>query len=293
MFNLFSDRGYKSYIQDTLHFMKVYGKNFTMNFFLINSLFILINAFVGHYFLGSFREDLLAGKFSKMFLEYGLFALIYYLFSMTVFSFPPIYSRLLLHREDTTQPIHVSEILKEYKSILGKMFKFHLYLLLWLFLFLLAVILCVVTIIGIPALAILIPFFFIWMQYSYYHYLYHDIPLTKSTGVSYKLLKQNFWPIAGSFLALFVLTTLLNTIFAFIPIGIEYIASVTTASGEFSWVKSLTDSNANLFVKVYTDMINAFFLLVQLTAICVMFYSQHASQMKVANEIDQIGAQDA
>ena len=290
MFNLFSDRGYKSYIQDTLHFMKLYGKNYVLNFFLINIVFILINAFVGHYFLSSFRDDLLAGKFSKMLFEYGLFALVYYLFSMTVFSFPPIYARLLVDREDKTLPIHATEILKEYKSILGKMFKFHGYLILWIFLFLIGIVLCIVTLIGIPALLILIPFFFVWMQFSYYNYLYHNVPLTKSMGVSYKLLKKDFWPIAGSFLALILITTILGTVFGFIPLGFEYIASITTSSGEFSWAKSLTENNSNLLIKVYTDVINAFFMLIQLTAIIIMFFTQQATQIKVANEIDQIGS---
>lgn len=289
MYNLFSTRAYKSYINDTLHFMKVYGKNYILNFFIINVLFILINSFVGHYFLNTFREDLMAGEFSKMFLEYGLFILVYYIFSMTVLTFPPIYARLLLEKEDKSEKIHFREILKEYKSLLGKIVKFHLYLIVWVILFILSFVVCAITIIGIPALVILIPFFLVWMQFSYYNYLYHDVPLTKSTGEGYRQIKKDFWPIAGSFLAVLFITTILSSVFSFIPATFSYAASVTTGSGEYSWVTSLTESNNNLLAQVYSNLINAFFLLIQLTSIVVMFYTQRAKEIKVTNEIDQIG----
>ena len=292
MYNLFSTRAYKSYMNDTLHFMKVYGKNYILNFFIINILFILLNSFVSHYFLGSFREDVMDGNFSKMIFEYGLFVVVYYLFSMTVFAFPPIYARLLLDREDKTVKITINELLKEYKTLFGKIVKFQLYQIVWIILFVISIVICVVTIIGIPALVILIPFFLVWMQFSYYNYLYHEVPLTKSIGVGYRQIKKNFWPIAGSFLGVLFITFILSSVFSFIPSTLEYVSSVTTSNGEYSWVGSITEANNNLLAVVYSNVIKAFFLLIQMTSIVVMFYTQLAKDIKVTNEIDQIGLGD-
>ena len=139
MMQFYRKRDFGALISDTFNFVKLYGKNYFKNYFVINGLLIILmavlvffgfknifslifegigggnSASIGRYFL----ENIVQIIFTSLFIF-----LVFILISVVNYSYPVLYLKRLI--ETGNKNIAVDEIMSDVKKNIGKIFKLFL-----------------------------------------------------------------------------------------------------------------------------------------------------------------------
>jgi len=234
MFQLYKKRGFSEFISDTFEFLKLEGKNYFKNYFIINGHLLLVLV-VCIYFLTKVYMDVV---FSSMvainpntdsllndlmnniplFVSLGLVSFVLIIIvSLINYSYPISYLKLV----GTKSEITTQNIINLMKEKLGKTILFFLASLLVfvpiITIVMLLLVLLMMIIIGFPLMIIIGPALVSWMKLSYYDYITTENDYLKSVGNGFELLKSKFWPIVGSTMIMYIIFYIILSIFTLIP----------------------------------------------------------------------------
>lgn len=244
MFQLYKKRNFGELVSDTFEFLKLHGKNYFKNYFIINGPLLLLLVISLYfltkvYFEGIFStitigdnnpNGLINHMFNNMWVFMGLGILLIItilLVSIVNYTYPVSYLKLVESRTETT----TENILKIMKLKLGRTIIFFLASIV-IFIPLLIILgflmfLLVFIIIGIPLLFIFIPTIMSWMILSYYDYISTENGYFQSLGNAFEIIKKKFWPIVGSTVIMYIIVQVVVGIITFIPYSI-FLASMFT-----------------------------------------------------------------
>lgn len=213
MFQLYSKRNFSSLVGDTFTLLKLEGKNYFKNYFIINGGLLLVLCIVIYFFMqiflksaflasspnnsNAFLDTILSNVALFIFFGVALILLIM-LASLVNYLYPVAYLKLL---GENKQP-SLNNLTSLIKGKIGRTIQFYLFSL-FIIVPLLLVLLglsfaLVFVIIGVPILIILIPAYTCWISLSYYEYISTNSSYFNALKRGLKLLKSKFWPIIGS-----------------------------------------------------------------------------------------------
>lgn len=237
MFQLFKERNFSDYINDTFQFFKVQGKHFFKTYFIINGGLLLLGV-VLVYFFSKIYMDFVFSKISGngnapqndlgtfFNANFGLMIaliigaiLLFMVISLFQFAFPVVY--LDLYDSKKGADFSAKDILIGMKKRLLKILKFvvgSIFILfpLLMIVFGLLILLCFI-IVGIPLLLIMVPAMLSFIHLTFYYYMNSDEGFFSSLGDGFDTVKQQFWPIIGSTVVMIFIIQIVNTIFTLIP----------------------------------------------------------------------------
>ncbi len=248
MITLFKKRTFSDLLSDSFNFFKLEGKHFFKNYFIVNGIFLLLLIVLSYFLFQVYFEALTSGMASngnsgynfaeKLFNNnFGLivggaifFGVLMLFITLLNFAYPVIY--LKLYEKNNGNNFQISDIVKELKSKIGKMFLFFLISLvtvlpLIVILFLVLILLSFVLI-GIPLLIISFPLLFSLMSLSLYEYINNDKGFFSAIRKAFEYIFKEFWPIVGSTLIMYVIIQTVMTIISMIPYFIGMISIFST-----------------------------------------------------------------
>lgn len=248
MITLFKKRTFSDLLSDSFNFFKLEGKHFFKNYFIVNGIFLLLLIVLSYFLFQVYFEALTSGMASngnsgynfaeKLFNNnFGLivggaifFAVLMLFITLLNFAYPVIY--LKLYEKNNGNNFQISDIVKELKSKIGKMFLFFLLSLVTIFplivILLLILVLLSFLIIGIPLLIITFPLLFSLMSLSLYEYLNNDSGFFNVIGKAFSYIFKQFWPILGSTIIIYIIIQTVMTIVSMIPYFIGMISIFST-----------------------------------------------------------------
>lgn len=247
MFTLFKKRDFGEYVSDTFQFFKQTGKHYLKNYFTISGIILMIMVVVNYFLFQvyfdfflkidqlnnnmDYLENYISGNFPIIILVAVSLFLFFIFTSMLNYSIPVIY--MDLYEKNNGNNFGSKDILKKFKDNFGKILIFFLgtiFLIvpLLMVVFSVLILLCFV-IIGIPLLLFAIPTSFCWITLSFYEYLNNDNGFFESYGDGFRNIKNQYFPIVGSAMVVFIIIQTAMTIFTLIPYSIA-MASFFTAT---------------------------------------------------------------
>lgn len=312
MIALFKKRKFSDYLNDTFDFFKKSGKHFLGTYFTIMGAFLLILSvciyFISKiYFEGIFSEISnnanAAYNFSDEFLSeylmviiFGGIAFVFLTLVLTLvnFAFPVIY---LKEYEKNGINFSAKDILKGLKANSGRLFLFFILSLfviapVLMIIFAILIALCFI-IIGIPLLMIAIPLLFSLMSLTLYHYLNNKDGFFRSIGKAFSYVFNQFWPIVGSMMIMYMIIQVTMTILTMIPYVIAMVVIFTSAetSGNSDTEVYSSLGITMTIVFVFTTILNYVFNNLLMINQGMVYYSrrEHVENKSSFYEIDSIG----
>ena len=237
MFQLFKERNFSDYINDTFQFFKVHGKHFFKTYFVINGGLLLIATVLIYFFMKVYMEFIFStvsggvGSQQNYFSDYfnanfGLMIsliigaiLFFMIISLFQFTFPVVYLDLLDSKKGsnfTAKDILIGmkkRILKILKFVIGSIF---IILPLVMIVFGLSILLCFILI-GFPLFLIMIPTMMSFIHLTFYYYMNSDEGFFSALADGFETVKEQFWPIIGATFVIIIIIQIVNTIFTLIP----------------------------------------------------------------------------
>lgn len=313
MFQLFKKRTFSDYISDTFTFFKENGKHFLTHYFIINGVLLLVLLTLSYFLFKVYFEVLFSniGTNVPNFLEdyfnnniglivgVFLFFIIVLLFvSLISYSYPIVYLQLFAKKKGTN--FDTREIIQLLKAKLGKMVIFFLVLIGLSFTVGLVVIALIFAlmfvVIGIPLAIILVPALLALIQISFYDYMNEEIGVFESFGRGFAKLKQNFWPITGSTIVMYVIIQTVSTIFIAIPYIFGMIQLFTDVQSQGSPSAETFSVFGIMMVIVMCISILASFILNNIIIVNsgIIYYSlkDENEDISILSDIDLIGKAD-
>lgn len=248
MFQLFKERNFSDYINDTFQFFKVLGKHFFKLYFVVNGGLLLIATVLIYFFTkvyfdfiisnlnGTGVQDNFIGNYIQanfgMLVTFMIVAFVLFLIiSLMQFAFPVLYLDLYDSRKGID--FAAKDILYALKKRIGKIIKFVLGSIFIIFPIVVIVMvlnfLMFFIIIGIPLIFITMPALMSWVNLSFYYYMNSDESFFSALGDGFETIKGQFWPIVLSTLVLFIIYYIVTSVFTLIPylFGIASIFTTT------------------------------------------------------------------
>lgn len=313
MFQLFKKRTFSDYISDTFTFFKENGKHFLTHYFIINGVLLLVLLTLSYFLFKVYFEVLFSniGTNVPNFLEdyfnnniglivgVFLFFIIVLLFvSLISYSYPIVYLQLFAKKKGTN--FDTREIIQLLKAKLGKMVIFFLVLIGLSFtvgFVILALIFALMfVVIGIPLAIILVPALLALIQISFYDYMNEEIGVFEAFGRGFAKLKQNFWPITGSTIVMYVIIQTVSTIFIAIPYIFGMIKLFTDVQSQGNPSAETFSVFGIMMVIVMCISILASFILnnVLIVNSGIIYYSlkDENEDISILSDIDLIGKAD-
>lgn len=313
MIALFKKRKFNDYLNDTFDFFKKEGKLFLGTYFTIMSAPLLILA-VCIYFISKIYFEVIfseiannansAYNFSDEFLSEYLLVIIFggiafiiltLILTLLNLAFPIIY----LNEYEKNKGVNLSakNIINGLKAKAGRLFLFFS-----LSLFVIAPILMIVfailialcfIIIGIPLLMIAIPLLFNLMSLTLYHYLNNEDGFFSSISKAFGYVFNQFWPIIGSTMIVYMIIQVTMTIISMVPYVIAMIIIFTSADTTNSSDTEVFSSLGIVMtiVFVFTTILNYIFNNLLMINQGMIYYSrrEHVENKSSFYEIDSIG----
>ncbi len=310
MFQLYKKRGFSEFISDTFEFLKLEGKNYFKNYFIINGPLLLVLV-VCIYFLTKVYMDVV---FSSMvainpntnnilndlmnniplFISLGLVSFVLIIIvSLINYSYPISYLKLV----GTKSEITTQNIINLMKEKLGKTILFFLASLLVfvpiITIVMLLLVLLMMIIIGFPLMIIIGPALVSWMKLSYYDYITTENDYLKSVGNGFELLKSKFWPIVGSTMIMYIIFYIILSIFTLIPyfIGLGLMFVDTNANSDQTEAFSTLSILASA-IMVISTISNYTLQNIVFVNQGIIFYSitDEKENISIKSDIDLIGS---
>jgi len=248
MFQLFKERNFSDYINDTFQFFKVQGKHFFKTYFIINGGLLLIAVVLIYFFIKIYTDFVFSkisgnsnapqndlstffnanfGLMISLIIGAFLFFIIVFLIQ---FSFPVVY--LDLYDSKKGDNFTAKDILIAIKKRIPKLLKFALgtiFILspILIIVFGLLVMLCFI-IIGIPLLLIMVPAMMSFIHLTFYYYMNSNGGFFSAIGDGFDTVKQQLWPIIGTTAVMIFIIQIVSTIFTMIPYIFGMVSIFTT-----------------------------------------------------------------
>ncbi|WP_336068651.1 hypothetical protein [Mesoflavibacter sp. CH_XMU1404-2] len=243
---LYQNRDFNSFFQDTFTFLKEHGKHFFTHFFTISGALIIVLAVVSYYITKTYTESLMynfstRGTASDAFDQFanenfGAFILtiigvviLTIVFWVIVYAFTPIYFKLFEKHNGTN--FGMKEITDSYKANIGKLLGFVV------FGFILAIPLAIVfgivgfilaiTIVGILALPFLVGIFSSLYHMTLLEQLDNKRNFWDSFGYAWQLISSKFWHAVGCIGIFYLMAYVIQMGIGFIQGVVQGVQSIT------------------------------------------------------------------
>ncbi|NHN27582.1 hypothetical protein FIA58_018025 [Flavobacterium jejuense] len=234
MFQLYKKRGFSEFVGDTFEFLKLEGKNYFKNYFIINGPLLLILVVCIYFLMKVYMDAVFSTMATQnpnpnnilnnlmnnipLFLSLGFVAFVLIiLVSLINYSFPVSYLKLIGEKSEIT----TQSIFNLMKEKLGRTILFFLASLLVFLpiitIVMILLVLLMIIAIGFPLLIIIGPALISWLKLSYYDYITTENNYLKSVGNGFDLLKVKFWPIVGSTIIMYIIFYFVSSIFTMVP----------------------------------------------------------------------------
>ncbi|MGL2967001.1 hypothetical protein [Flavobacterium sp. XGLA_31] len=279
MFELFKRREFGDYISDTFQFFRQTGKHYLKTYFTISGAMLLLLV-VASYFLfqvyfdftlntgrdGNANADYLQGYLLDNIAVIILVAVFLFLFiillSMLNYSIPVLY--MDLYDQNKGSGFEVREVLQNFRKKFGKILLFFLgtvFLItpILFVVFALLVLLCFILI-GIPMLLLAIPTAFSWIILSFFEYLNNDKGLFEAYGDGFYHIKNQYFPIVGSAMVMYIMIQVSMTVFTFIPYMFGVASVFTTIENPQANADGLSTMKIMMTVVMVISMLASFIL---------------------------------
>lgn len=232
MFQLYKKRGFSEFVGDTFDFLKVEGKSYFKNYFIINGIVLLLLVATLYFFTSIFFEGMFSNANRNnssgmalflndnlgVFIGLGIFLFIIIMFASLInYTYPIAYLKLVAEKKTIT----TESIIGIMKKKVGRTIVFFLASLIIMiplaFIIMGIMMLLMMIVIGIPLVFIVAPALMSWMTLSYYDYITTENGYFQSLGNGFELLKRKFWPIIGSTVIMYIIVQMIVGIFSFVP----------------------------------------------------------------------------
>lgn len=313
MFQVFKIRTFGDFISDTFQFLKIHGKNYFKNY-LKHAFVALLLLMVSMTFLGTFYYRVLVTSIgyngsetydNSFVTDNGVLLIIGIVMCLLVslylglinYTYPVYYLRLI--GENPNKTPELKSIKSLVKNDLGRLISFGflsfiVFGLTALLAFTAAIILSFV-IIGFFIMILLIPTFITWYSLTLYNYLNKNQSFFTAYKNALSTIFNNFWPIIGASLCMFIIVYVLNTAVTIIPYIITIVTMVTGTQGIDGG--DMINSNISILmiviVVIYCISIVVGILLNHLLLIQsgLVYYSEREKieQNTIRQSIDEIG----
>lgn len=311
---LYKNRGFSEFFQDTFTFLKSNGKHFFKHYFIVNGIFLIILMGIGYVFTKFYTDmifgGLLGGSTSVELDNYinnnsGLFILVVILFVIigiiagTVsYVYPAIY--LKLYSQNNGKSFDFKTIVNTYKSNIGKLIIFILCSIILAIPLLIALIIgavaLAITIVGILAIPLLFGGFMLFYSMTLMEYLERRRGIWDSFGYSWQLIKIKFWAAVGCVGLFYLISYIAQNVISIIP----YIFGMASL---FTSLDQGNPTNEEVGAAMTLVMILVFFLTFIVSAILgtitqlnqgIIFYSLKETNENINTKsvIDQIGSSE-
>ena len=303
-FQLYQKRNFNAYINDSILFFKLFGKNYFKNYITINGAILLVLCALFYFSFKDLFSNMMNPETANnwllndnnLFLVIILFLLFFIVsIASSILSIgqPIVYVKMFekTGRNDFTS----SEILQEILKIAGKIIVFGLISIFILFpamvIFMLLGIGLSILIVGIPLLIIGLPALMVFSIQAMIVYIYEDAGYFEALGKAWKILFSNFWHIVGSSIIVYIFVSIIQSAISMVP----YFMMMAT------FISSGSDLNAFEFppsmVFLYVLGIVVTYLLLNIFYIqqILIYYSaiEDTEHFQAISEIDNIGSNEA
>lgn len=322
MFQLYKKRSFGDMISDTFAFLKITGKHFFKNYFILIGAFLLVLLVLSYFVFkvyfeyafssvgAAFGNNPLQSTFGDnpavIFLVFLLFFLLIIFISLLTYSFPISYFRLYDKHKQTTN-FTSKDIANEMKANFGKVVVFFLIALLIfvVIMFVIGFIIAILSLASIiltmlfmfPLLFIIIPMLYIWFTQSFYHQLNTNHGVMASLSSGWSNLMNNFWPILGSTIIIYAIITIIGYIISMIPyiFGIGGMFGLGSSPDSFSDYESMSFFEIMMIITTLLSMLTSFITYNLLFINQGMIYYSSVEQKEnrmPQSEIDLIGMEE-
>jgi hypothetical protein len=231
IFQLYKKRDFSAYISDTMQFFKQFGKNFFLNYVVINGALLLLLTVVYYFLFKDNFKNMFNPSATDSWLMYNnntllfgvsmlIFIVIAIAFSVISTAYPMVYMRLVDRTEDDS--FTASDIFSKIKDSAGRIFLFgiiSMFILLPLAMIVMGVgILLSFILIGIPLLIISVPFMMTWGMLALYVYIEEKIGYFDAIAKAWKIIFSSFWNIIGSTIVVMMCIMIISSVFNMIPV---------------------------------------------------------------------------
>ena len=281
-------RDFSEFFSDTFTFIKENAAHFFINFFTINSLFILGYGLY-NYFVSKLATNAMT-DFNPMYIF--LFFVVFIILAIVYWSFTPVY--MILYQQKGTE-FSSGDILSFMSQNIGKMLVFLLFsffmALVLLIPLILGTILLAITIVGILAIPLLFAAMSLWFQLAFMEYMSSDKSYFDAFGYGFTLFTKKFWATIGS-----------NAIMQLVIMVVYYL--IAGSFGLFSAFSNITVDPQGSSAMIENFMASPVMLVLSVVLIVVMvvvninagiiYFSQKEflEGIQAKSSIDDIGKHD-
>lgn len=268
MFQLFKKRDFGDNISDTIAFFKTYGKHYFKNYFSINGIFLMVLVVLFYFMSKVYMQfifsltnpqnkntDYLSAYFNDNIVLFAVTIILFFLLSIFIsiinFAYPVIYLEFL--EKQGNNNFTTKDIIKAIKNQMGRLLVFFLGMLfivtpIVFIVFALNILLCFILI-GIPLFFVTLPAFMSWFALSFNEYIIKKVGFFEALGNGLSLLRQRFWLIIGTTLAMIVMIQVIQGIITMIPyIAGMFFVFVTAGSAQDGSMASPNDALSGMMV---------------------------------------------
>lgn len=299
---LLKRRNFSDQFNDTFTFLKLNGKHYFKNYFVINGIPILLMLLIIYFFMSSFYglstfggvdnsviiEDYISNNLGMFIIVVLVFIIFAFVFAIIQYSYTPIY--LLLYRDHNGIDFSAKEIYNQIvKKKLGKIVTFLLASLLLLIptviIGAIAGVILLITIVGIFFLFAAIMMFY---NNALVEYLDSDKGIFDCFGYSFELIKVNFWTNAGAIGLFLFMTSIVNGGTSLITTMLTSLITANTIEASEKSVIVMISLAASF---VISQGISIFLQIVNQLAINMVYFSAKEEKENISrgSEIDKIG----
>lgn len=317
MITFYKNRDFGNFITDSFSFFKHHGRNYFKNFILINGLVLILLILVVYFgfseFFGQFFSGNLGGE-SYLFEQYfednlgltimtGVLVFIIYSFLMMFNLLYPVF--YIKHVAQGKQQLKADEIIAEFKSHSGKIFKLYLGLILLVIpvamvLFAISYLL-IFVLIGLPLLLFVVPTLFNAITFLVYDYMYTSRGFFESLSYAMRSQfsyangreKSPYWKYWGSTTILFVLYYIISTVLTAIPMVI-FMVRMTTFSSDSNFENNPLDGGMGvviLIIYLFSIVFSSLLMNILYVNVGLLYFDSRRDlhQKLEMEEIDTIG----
>lgn len=313
MIQFYKKRNFRELISDTFYFLKLYGKNYFTNYFLINGLLLILMMFlmviglkdILAFFISgttpssSFIENYFSENLGVIIVVFIIVSLLFLITMVINYSFPVFYIKRIA--ETHQQHIKLDEILSDIKQNSGRMFIFFLgltFIITPLSILALGIsYILVLLIIGFFLLILSGPTIMNIVNFTLYDYLntqkgfFSSFSYAIRSQFSYPNATEGspFWKYWGSTIVIYIIIQSITTIFTSIPLFLLIIIPELVSSG----IDVDSSYSPIIFLIFYSLAILLSFIMSNLIYICTgfMYYDNRTDLHRKVDlsEIDNIG----
>jgi len=299
---LLKRRNFSDQFSDTFTFIKLNGKHYFKNYFIINGIPILLMLLFIYFFVSSFYnlstfgtgnspaviEDFMTKNMGLFVVIVVVTVIVAFIFAIIQYSYTPIY--LLLYRDHNGANFTAKDIYnKIFKEKLSKILIFFLVSLLFLIpvaiLSIIAGVILLITIVGIFFLFAAIAMFY---NNALIEYLDSDKGIFDSFSYSVELIKINFWANTGAIGLFLFITGILNGGISLVTTLLTSLISVNTIDAKEQSIIAMVSLVASF---VLSKGISIFLQILNQLAVNIVYFSAKEEKENIIGkaEIEKIG----